>query len=220
MATVQKTPPMVATFFIGGAADKNKFWGVIPATNLIKNQLVSRYLDEINQTPLGSREINKSQQASYYGYEEMDDIFKAILSLQKTYPEIEIRLVGHSLGGWIAANLSEKINQAGINNSLLITIDPVGVGYFNGYNTPILTLPRPGAKIWINILANHSRGYSADDLVADLGMRYRPALDAALKSKPRFDYSAPFSHAASLEMVLFPGADGRSAWSYLFKDAP
>lgn len=220
MVEAKKTVAPIATFFIGGAADKSKFWGIAPKTNLIKNQLIGRYLDAINKTEIGAREINNHSQKCYFGYDEEASILNKIFELKKTNPSVEIRLVGHSLGGWIAANLSEQITQAGMSNTLLITIDPVGVGYFNGYYTPILTMPRPDARIWINILAMYANGYKIDDLVADLGYRYRPSRDSSLKKKPQFDYGTPFSHAAALEMMMFPGAGGQSAWAYLTKGLP
>ncbi len=40
-------PTAIATFFIGGAADKNRFWAIGPKTNLIRDRLLVRYLDKL-----------------------------------------------------------------------------------------------------------------------------------------------------------------------------
>jgi hypothetical protein len=223
MATSQNSG-MIATFFIGGAADKNRFWYVGPQTHLIRDSLVKKYLVSIQNTPLFAAEINKTVEHLYYGYDEMDELFLVIQKICASHPAVKIRLVGHSLGGWKAAKLTEKLAKASITTALLITIDPVGIGYFMKTTDAFwrlgnddLTLPRPLATVWINILANHTLQYDRNDMIADFGVHWQPFHDSGLAHKPNGDYCTPYSHADILPMMTFPGAASQGAWALLIE---
>ncbi len=210
----------VATYFVGGAADKNRFWGIVPKTNLIRTQLILRYFDALNSGKLPMVELNKTFEACYFGHDEMDALFLVIIDMNKRTPAAKIRLVGHSLGGWQAAVLSNRLAASGIQTHLLVTIDPVGVGYFMNFPGGQYSLPRPITKQWINLAANHTIGYDVNDAVADAGIRWHPWRDTGLKTKPQFDIGTPFSHADVWDMMTFPDAAGKSAWQILFNDTP
>lgn len=206
---------LTATFFIGGAADKTRFWGIVPQTNLIKSQLIRRYLTTLAENKQSALELNNSLEKMYWGYDELPQLLAAILQTAKAHPTARIRLIGHSLGGWQAAKLSGKLAQAGVTTSLLITLDPVGIGYFLKMTGSDSLPPQPSATTWINILANHTIAYTQDDLIADAGVRWRPARDMLLTNKPQADYAVPHSHADVWQMMTFPGTKGQSAWQIL-----
>ncbi len=118
----------------------------------------------------------------------------------------------------------ERLAKASITTALLITIDAVGIVYFMKTTDVLwnvgnddLTLPRPVATKWINILANHTIKYDRNDAVADAGMRWQPSFDSTLKQKPDGDYRTPYSHAEVFEMMTFPGAASRGAWALLLE---
>lgn len=211
----KKEPQAIVTYFIGGAADKSRFWGIGPRTNLIRDRLVLRYFLAIQSTALASLEQNNVDGGEYWGYDEMDKLFLAIQNKHKINGGIKIRLIGHSLGGWQAAKLSARLAGIGIATDLLITIDPVGISYFMNFPGSEAELPRPNARIWINLIANHTRGYNSDDAVADAGIRWRPERDTGLKRKPTLNIETPYSHADLWQMMVFPGTGGKSAWQFL-----
>ena len=213
-------PTAIATFFIGGAADKNRFWAIGPKTNLIRDRLLVRYLDTIKSTPLGAKELNRDFNSAHWGYDEMDRLFQTIHALCKQKPGCKIRLIGHSLGGWQAAKMTSRLAQIGIPTSLLITIDPVGISYFMNFPGNETGLPRPVAAVWVNLLAEHTIEYALDDGVADAGVRWKPARDNGLKSPPTFDIGTPYSHADVWQMMVFPGQAGISAWQLLTRPVP
>jgi hypothetical protein len=223
MAKSQKSNP-IATFFIGGAGDKKGFWGVGPISNLTRKTLVRRYFYELGATPLIGAEINQTAEEAYYGYDETEQLFIAIRNIHKRHPSVKIRLIGHSLGGWKAAKLTEKLAKESIPTALLITIDPVGTVYFKSMAALLgrrglvdITRPRPKAAVWVNLLANHTIQYDHNDLIADAGMRWRPHRDGGLKHKPHTDHHTPYSHAEVMEMMTFSGKAGNAAWALLME---
>lgn len=207
--------PSIATYFIGGAADKNRFWYLGPRTNLIRRTLLNRYLDAIRPTALWAMEQNRTIDDAYWGYDEMDALFMAIQKLIKNKPGTQVRLIGHSLGAWQAGKLSSRLAEVGIATALLVSIDPVGIGYFLEFPGNEASLPRPQAVNWINLVANHLAGYTVDDGVADAGIRWRPERDTGLKRKPTLNIETPYSHADVWQMMVFPGGGGKSAWQTL-----
>ncbi len=213
--TTKENTVTVATFFIGGAADKNRFFLAISPTHLLRNALVTRYFQAITTLPLGQAEVNQSFADAYFGYDEMDQLFARIQELRKRMPTVKIRLLGHSLGGWQAAKMSTRLAGQGIMPSLLVTLDPVGIAYFMNFPGRETSLPRPEAALWLNVCANATNDYSTDDAIADAGVRWRPYRDTALKRKPNFDIGTPYSHADVWRMMTFPGANGKSAWQLL-----
>ena len=212
----------VATFFIGGAGDKKGFWGIGPVTNLTWKTLVRRYFYELGATPLIGMEINKTAEEAYYGYDETEQLFIRIRNIHMRHPSVKIRLIGHSLGGWKAAKLTEKLAKESISTALLITLDPVGMVYFKSIAAFLgrrgladITRPRPKAAVWVNLLASHTVRYDRNDLIADAGMRWRPHRDRGLKDKPHTDHHTPYSHAEVMEMMTFSGKAGNPAWALL-----
>jgi hypothetical protein len=168
-----------ATFFLGGAADKKAFLGVVPATKIIQDEIVNGYAQK-----RPSFEFNPNADF-YWDYSESDAV---LAKIKKMSSDVKIRLVGHSLGGWQAGKITEQLNKFGVEVDLLVTLDPVGVIYFSG-QTP----PNPKAKTWLNVTAMPSK-IEADDVVAGVGGKWLPTSNPFTKNKPTFEHQLVCHH--------------------------
>ena len=113
----------IIVFFIGGAGDKNSYYGYGP-TKLVKNSILHVFKGRIAAYSLISPHIE------YLGYEEIrgeDDIKKNVID-KIASKDIPIYIVGHSLGGWNSAHLCKHLVNNGYNIRMLVTLDPVGEG--------------------------------------------------------------------------------------------
>ncbi len=186
------TYKQVVTFFIGGAGDKEPFYGS-GATKIMEGVRIN-----FNQK-IKTELINNSLYiSSYLGYNEVkgeDDIKKLVLSLIPNKDGTQVNIVGHSLGGWNGAHLSNILTKKGYTVNTLITLDPVGEG---GGVTTIsdihLLFPSPKADFWINIHTD-PENYRADDLIADLGGQWVPR-----KNKPHVVHTTSYNHGKAKDM--------------------
>ncbi|MCG9482635.1 hypothetical protein MCL30_12680 [Acinetobacter pittii] len=209
------------TAFVGGAADKYQFLG---------RPLDIDFPDDIGAGPTGIMKscMRKFKEASssqitkakfeYYGYEEAystDSVVKRyrgklllnlltdIKNILKEEPNTQINLVGHSLGGWNVAGLSEELFKAKICTvHTLITIDPVGIrlsksGVGNDRARIYYLEPDPVAKKWINIFSQPLKNYR-DDYIAILGGRWNDD-DTA---KANFNSVSTYHHGEASEMFF------------------
>lgn len=115
----------------------------------------------------------------------------------KKHPKGQVNLVGHSLGGWNAAELAEELLDAKICQvNLLITIDPVGVILSYGDN-PLSRaqiyywMPKPKVKKWISITCD-PKSYQADDAIADAGGQWEkyPKNNATIFHKTKHSHGS------------------------------
>lgn len=161
----------VFAIFIGGAGDKESYYGV-PASKIME-RTKDGFLKKINI----DKKIKKKYTDIYLGYNEArgdDDIQSKIIDNIPNKENTAIYIIGHSLGGWNGAHLSQILTDKGYNIDLLITLDPVGIGSTVTYISDIYwTTPKPKANYWINI-STTPESYEADDLIADLGGQWRP----------------------------------------------
>lgn len=177
----------VVTFFIGGAGDKEPFYGS-GATKIMEG-VESNF----------NIKIDFSQyQSKYLAYNEVkgeNNIKNNILSQLPNKDGTQVNIVGHSLGGWNGAHLSDILTQKGYIINTLITLDPVGEG---GGVTTIsdihLLFPSPKAGFWVYIHTN-PENYRADDLIADLGGQWFPR-----KNKPHVTHTTKYSHGDANDM--------------------
>lgn len=202
-----KTKLIVA--FIGGAADYDSFLGNGPTFIMGRRQ--KSYIDKLqakfkNATVTGDlyyKEIGKGAvinfesvlsskgtensrvRCYYYGYDKAEtalyEKIKADVGSSMRSDKYGLIIVGHSLGGWKAAKLVEKLTETNVcsNIDLLITLDPVGETYFMN-----LFLPDPRPQYWINVFTNgitvvskdakgkKSSSIESDNIVAALGNRW------------------------------------------------
>jgi len=164
--------PHALLFFIGGAGDQEPFvtvqdmailpkevmgfglngenYNITYARNIfIKNISKLIIKDKIKPILIGYHRINDSK--------EIDDL----ISLIKFYNQIDkkynkktlIYIIGHSLGGWNGAHLTQQLDKHGYDTEMLITLDPVGVHYVTSLRLADIYKYEPTvkAKLWINI---------------------------------------------------------------------
>ncbi len=164
-----KNSDKTVVFFIGGAADKSSY-GIVfkPNQNILP---VKKHLDR--------KILNKIDYNSYYlGFDEVYDVPSQTNRLEENVLQYldknsSIYIVGHSLGGWNGAHLSQILTDKGYNVEMLITLDPVGEGFLVYMASSIYkNKPKPKAKFWINILADPLKPDESDD-VAELGERWK-----------------------------------------------
>ncbi len=186
------TYKQVVTFFIGGAGDKEPFYGS-GATKIMEGVRIN-----FNKK-IKSKLVNNDLYTSYYlGYNEVkgeNNIKNNILSQLPNKDGTQINIVGHSLGGWNGAHLSDILTQKGYIINTLITLDPVGEG---GGVTTIsdihLLFPSPKAGFWVYIHTD-PENYRADDLIADLGGQWIPR-----KNKPHVIHTTIYNHGKANNM--------------------
>ncbi|WP_422090835.1 type VI secretion system tube protein TssD [Tenacibaculum ovolyticum] len=161
----------VLVIYIGGAGDKESYYGS-PVSQIINLKVKEKFDDIIDY-----EKLNRPYESVYLGYNEArgnDDIQNNVISKITNKKNTAIYIIGHSLGGWNGAHLSQILTDKGYNVDLLITLDPVGVGSAVTYVSDIFWgAPKPKANYWIQI-STYPKDYEADDLIADLGEQWRP----------------------------------------------
>jgi hypothetical protein len=172
--TVSATTKVVAhcvALFIGGAGDKESFFGFGP-TYIVENEVRIPF-DRALKIAVGEYLFDKYYTSLYVGYNEVypvQDGFRLNLELDKS---AYIYIIGHSLGGWNGAHLSRQLSKMGYKVEMLITLDPVGERSM--YANDIIDVPAPNpvpqSKFWINIRANSSK-IELDDVIAKAGDRW------------------------------------------------
>lgn len=224
------TPPVVPvhlsifkasfTAFVGGAADKYQFLnrplGIEPPDDIgagptyIMSECLRKFKKNISNNNLNHAEFQ------YYGYEEayssksvgkkyrntnLKNLFADIKDRLEKEPKTQINLVGHSLGGWNVAGLSEELYKNKVSKiHTLITLDPVGIrlsktgGYYDRAQIYFLE-PDPVSDIWVNIYSQ-PKDNERDDYIAILGGRWND--DDT--SKANFKFISSFHHGQAEDM--------------------
>lgn len=154
------------TFFIGGAGDAESYYGYGP-TNIVQ-----KYIER----PFKVIQSHNDFTSHYIGYNKAykDRISSEIISKIPNKEGTQINIVGHSLGGWNGAHLSQILTDKGYQVDLLITLDPVGtkIGVTLISNIYWAT-PKPKYKYWINVYIS-PENYDSSDFIADVGGQWIP----------------------------------------------
>lgn len=204
--TNQVKPKDVVAFFIGGAGDKESYYfSGTPHGNVT-----------VAQAELDSRIANAGKgefyQSHYLGYNEVrgeDDIQEKVLNVipSKSTP---IYIIGHSLGGWNGAHLSQILSDKGYDVAILVTLDPVGEGFWVWLGSDIYrTTPTPKAQFWINIRATPTKPDQSDG-VADLGEQW------IVTKGPNMNYTIDANHYNAGIMFRSRLGQGPSAADLVF----
>jgi pimeloyl-ACP methyl ester carboxylesterase len=206
------TPPpprkKVVAFFIGGAGDKESYYGAGPYNNIL---FAKQFFDSL----VKDIEVLNLYKSYYRGYNEArgEDDIKNQFTKFITDKSTPIYLVGHSLGGWNGAHLSQTLTDDGYTIEMLITLDPVG----NGPGVYLIsdiyfTKPKPRYKFWINIRAE-SKFVDTDfsDLVANVGEQW------AVNSGPNINSTVEINHLYAKTIFRHPIKDGKSAAAYMLE---
>jgi hypothetical protein len=190
-------------FFVGGAGDKESYYGFGPENNVNYARLPfdesvkkADYAPGVKSHHLGYNEVIGEQniQANVLGELCKNDA---------------VYIVGHSLGGWNGAHLSAILSDLGYTVKMLVTLDPVGKGALVGSISNIYPdTPRPKAGLWINILAKSSES-NVSDWVAGVGEQW------VLESGPNVNSIMDVNHDKAVVMFTTVLADGKSALHYM-----
>jgi len=192
--------------FIGGAGDKQPYYRAGPYRNMAYAQVP--FERRIAQAGLAG-----ACRSLYLGYHEVHGaaaIERLILPAipDKTTP---IYIVGHSIGAWNGAHLSNRLSEWGYRVEMLVTLDPVGSGLLVRLGSRIpYRHPAPRSRLWINVRAEPGRS-NASDLVAQLGRKWHVA------GEPDIDEAVDTNHANACALFCSPLHDGRSAADHMFE---
>lgn len=194
--------PCAIVFFIGGAGDKESYYGTGPFHNIRE---VRDYCDPAFEV-LKSLDLYR---AFYLGYNEVcgeADLKKNVLDAIKNKAS-PVYIIGHSLGGWNGAHLSGILSEKGYSVEMLITLDPVGQGIgVHTISDLYRGIPAPAAQFWINIRAEkEEEKRDMSDYVAKAGGQW------IVKTGPHLNYIAKYHHASALNMFVVPLKDKKSA---------
>jgi hypothetical protein len=204
-----KLPPprqKVVAFFIGGAGDKEAYYGAGPYNNILfAKQFFDLLVEDLEKLGLYKSYYRGYNQAK--GDSDIKDQFKKFISDKST----PIYLVGHSLGGWNGAHLSKILTDEGYTIEMLITLDPVG-------NDPgvylisdiYFTKPTPKHKFWINVRAESKlKDTDFSDIVANAGEQW------SVSSGPNINVTVEINHLHAKKIFRHPIKDGKSSASFM-----
>ncbi|QRY82335.1 alpha/beta hydrolase [Pseudomonas sp. PDNC002] len=170
--TIKQVPVEVkkaVVFFIGGAADKESYYFQGPNNNIAapKSTLDTDFENQRHAGIYASHYLDYSEARGWW------DIDKYVLKEIPTR-SVPVYIVGHSLGAWNGAHLSKILTDKGYRVEMLITLDPVGNGFWVWLGSDIyLSKPTPVASFWINVRAAAVHPNMSDS-VAEFGERWIP----------------------------------------------
>ena len=192
--------------FIGGAGDKKAYYLAGPYRNIAYALTAfDQRIEEAGQTD--------GYQSLYLGYHEVwsASAIGRLVAAEVHDQTTPIYIVGHSLGAWSGAHLSQRLSEWGYRVEMLVTLDPVGSGLLVRLGSRIpYHRPAPRSHCWINVRAEPGRS-NASDLVAQLGRKWHVA------GEPDIDEALDTNHANAWALFCNPLHDGRSAADCMFE---
>ena len=191
--------------FIGGAGDKKSYYLAGPYRN------IAYALDAFDQRIEEVGQVD-GYQSLYLGYHEVwsASAIGRLLAAEVHDKSTPIYIVGHSLGAWSGAHLSQRLSEWGYRVEMLVTLDPVGSGLLVRLGSRIpYRRPAPRSGCWINVRAEPGRPDSSD-LVARLGRKWHVA------GAPDIDAALDANHANARALFCTPLHDGHSAADRMF----
>ena len=196
-----KVRERVVVFFIGGAGDKESYYFQGPFNNI-------KEVKDLFEEKLSNK---KYYSGVYLDYSDVyDDIENSVIKNIASF-DTNIYIVGHSLGGWNGAHLSQILTDKGYKIQMLITLDPVGEGKIVFIGSRIYRQkPKPKAYFWINILAMPTEPDSSDD-IAEFGERWM------IITGPNINNNLDINHYNAKKMFTSKLTTGKSAYQYLLE---
>ncbi|HYQ38339.1 MAG TPA: alpha/beta hydrolase [Pseudomonas sp.] len=191
--------------FIGGAGDKQPYYLAGPYRNIA-------YAQEPFERRLAQAGLAGACRSLYLGYHEVHGASAIARLILPAIPDkaTPIYIVGHSLGAWSGAHLSQRLTEWGSRVEMLVTLDPVGSGLLVRLGSRIpYRRPAPRSGCWINVRAEPGRPDSSD-LVARLGRKWHVA------GAPYIDAALDANHANARALFCTPLHDGHSAADRMF----
>lgn len=206
-----KTVPIATkkaiVFFIGGAADQEKYYfqGAFHNIDGARNIL--------DQRISANSKLSSKYTSWLRSYKDAKGAGDIQTYFTKKIPDksCPIYIIGHSLGGWNGAHVSRILSEAGYKIKFLVTLDPVGEGFWVWLGSDIYkSEPQPIAETWINILANASVPDSSDG-VAEFGERW------IISGGTTLNKTADIHHASADRMFIEPVQGKKSACDLVFE---
>lgn len=193
----------VVTLIFGGAADVESYYTQGPNNNTYPiYKLMLKYLSE----PKIKYIIERKDYSAAKGKDDITKI-KALIPTTNSY----VYIIGHSLGGWNGAHLSQILSDSGYKVSMLVTLDPVGCGALVSIGSDIYNSePKPVADEWINILCAPAHPDPSDD-VAEFGERW------IVSSGPKLNESVNVNHRWADDIFKAKLSDGKSAYDHVIE---
>ncbi|MDD1141208.1 alpha/beta hydrolase [Pseudomonas sp. TNT2022 ID233] len=195
----QKVKPVtlareVVAFFIGGAGDSESYYFDGPSNYTLRAM-------EALEGRLGGKYGDKFQ-PYYMGYNDAkgDSDLEEFVFSRLPHKSAHVYIVGHSLGGWNGAHLSQILTDKGYIVKMLVTLDPVGEGVGVALISDIYwSEPTPKAETWINVRAEPAE-MDRTDFVAWLGGKWDIESGPDVMGIVRFHhYSARILYETKLE---------------------
>lgn len=178
------TPKRIVLFFVGGAGDKESYYGTGPNNN------VADALKIFNRD-MEARKLGGTYDAHHIGYNYFtnNEGLKTNVLEKIADATTPVYIIGHSLGGWNGAHLSAVLSERGYRIPALVTLDPVGEGSIVwGISSLYRQEPKPVAEYWVNVRAD-AKNWNFSDLVADFGEQWD------MKSGPNMNGRVDVNHA-------------------------
>ena len=196
------------TIFIGGAGDHESFWYIFPnhkvvqyyATNYFHSKLANHFQSKLKVNESRAQQL-ATFSVKYYGYNQIDRAYDNAIRFLKLFPTANVNIVGHSLGGWQAAHLAQRLNEFKCNSvANLITLDPVSTIYsWNPAGSIKFKGPKTTGPNWINIRAESSSFYPGwNNIVANSGGQWNPSSSGL---NPTYNYQIEADHIAIRKMM-------------------
>jgi pimeloyl-ACP methyl ester carboxylesterase len=204
--TVEVESFRTVVFFIGGAGDKELYYFAGPYRNIF-------YAKESFDRRVKGADKGGTYISHYLGYNEARDSSDIQNFIASKIPDkvTPVYIVGHSLGGWNGAHLSNILHSNGYQVEMLVTLDPVGEGALVWLGSDIYySKPEPKSGFWINVRAN-PRVPDSSDSVAEFGERW------SISSGPDVNHVMDINHYNARDMFCKPMAEGLSAEDYMFE---
>jgi pimeloyl-ACP methyl ester carboxylesterase len=128
-----QSPKQGSVILIGGAGDGDKIGD---------DGIVSAYAKPFS-------EQNPNLDVRYFPHDQGQQVQDYVKSLP---PGTDVSIVGHSWGGDTAAQVTQSLGAQNIPVNTLVTIDPVGHGWNDGFMSNVAT----NTANWVNVQADPS----------------------------------------------------------------
>lgn len=200
-------PKKIVLFFVGGAGDKESYYGTGPNNNVAEARKI--FVKNMDAEGLCADRYD----AHHIGYNSFvsEEGLKANVLDKISDLTTSVYIIGHSLGGWNGAHLSKVLADKGYRIPVLVTLDPVGEGQIVwGISNIYQKEPAPKAEYWVNVRAD-AKDWNFSDLVADFGEQWD------MKSGPNMNGRVDVNHADAWAIFIADLGAGLSARDVLME---
>lgn len=205
MPDESKNKIKAVVFFIGGAGEKETYYLKQPHHHIeeVKIFFEKMLFEKIEAETYSSHYLDYKE---VYKNKMQETVF-AHIPTKKT----AVFIIGHSLGGWNGAHLSRILSEEGYKVKILITLDPVGKGFWvYALSRIYYSKPKPVCDYWINISADPIEK-DPSDWIAGLGEKWQ------IREEPDVNVSVQVHHYNTKKMMEATHPNGKSIKDYLLE---